>query len=141
MIMLIRRPFLNRFGFSLVEVMLVTALLAILLSLATPSYLGFKQRSQRTQAIAGLLQVASCQERVRAALGMYDTRQCLPTGNQHYNYRFEPPATQASTSFRVFAEPVETRSTDKCGAMILDQDGHRSVGNSNADTSRCWAGR
>ena len=132
---------LNKCGFSLVEVMIVTALLAILLSLATPSYMGFKQRSQRAEAIASLLQVASCQERVRAADGMYDTRQCLPAGNKHYGYRFEPPEEQVSASYKVFAEPTVAQSADQCGAMILDQDGHRSVGNSKADIGRCWSGR
>ena len=124
----------------MVEVMMVTALLAIIISLATPAYRGFTLRSHRTEAISSLLQAAGCQERVNAITSAYDTRQCLPEMSERYGYRFEPPG-QVTPAFRILAEPRASQSTDTCGAIILDQDGYRSVGNGDADTGKCWAGR
>jgi type IV pilus assembly protein PilE len=127
-------------GFSLVEVMLVTALVAILMALATPSYRDFAMRSHRSQAIAGLLQAGACQERMRATTHIYDTRRCLPADDRYYRYRYEPPGRE-TTRFSIFAEPGAAQSGDYCGSLILDQDGKREVGNREADSARCWNGR
>jgi len=128
-------------GFSLIEVMIVTALLAILVALATPGYRHFSQRAYRSAAIAQLLQVASCQERLRAINGAYDTRTCLPNDDQHYRYRYEVPGEAATLLFKVAAEPYASQATDECGAISLDQYGDRAVGSESAETTRCWSGR
>jgi type IV pilus assembly protein PilE len=127
-------------GFSLVEIMIVSALLAILISVAIPAYRDFTLRAHRAEAIASLMQLAGCQERIRAVTGAYDTRQCLPGASDRYGYQFEPGA-QKTFVFRVTAIPHASQSADRCGSLILDQDGFRNVGNLNADTNRCWGGR
>ncbi len=121
--------------------MIVTALLAILVALATPGYRHFSQRAYRSAAIAQLMQVASCQERVRAINGAYDTRTCLPVDDQHYLYRYKGPAEAETLLFKVMAQPRASQETDSCGSISLDQDGGRTVGNESADTERCWSGR
>ena len=133
------RPFHR--GFSLIEVMIVTALLAILVSLATPSFRIFTQRAHRSVAISQLLQVASCQERVRALSGAYDTRKCLPLDDRHYRYRYAAPGEPETLLFKVLAQPQAAQETDACGSISLDQHGDRTVGNESADTARCWSGR
>ena len=128
-------------GFSLIEVMIVTALLVILVALATPGFRIFTQRAHRSDAIAHLMQVASCQERVRAINGAYDTRKCLPPDDRHYRYRYEAPVEAETLFFKVEAQPHASQETDVCGSISLDQEGDRTVGNDSADTERCWAGR
>ena len=126
-------------GFSLIEVMIVTAQLAILVSLAVPGFRSFSQRAHRSEAISHLMQVASCQERVRAISGAYDTRACLPVDDQHYRYRYAAPAEAETLAFTVLAQPHASQETDRCGSIILDQNGDRAVGNADADTVRCWS--
>jgi type IV pilus assembly protein PilE len=128
-------------GFSMVELMIVTALLALIMTLAVPSFRGLTLRAHRTEAISGLLQAASCQERVRAASGLYDTARCLPAVSDRYSYRFDPPGMGDTPSFSVYAEPLGAQSADGCGTMILGHDGRRQVDGSTSDVHRCWTGR
>mgnify|MGYP003633985984 FL=1 len=50
-------------GFTLVEIMIVLAIIAILFSIAVPSYRTFTQKSQRTEGQALLLEVQTYLER------------------------------------------------------------------------------
>jgi type IV pilus assembly protein PilE len=128
-------------GYSLVEIMLVLGLLGIILSLATPGYHEFRLRSHRTVAIAKLIEAAGCQERIRATRGRYDTAYCLPQADSRYRYRFEPASTPGTATFTVFAEPQLAGFTDKCGALTLDQDGSKGIGDDSMDRWECWSGR
>ena len=121
--------------------MIVIAIIAILLTLATPAFRNFSLRSQRTIAITELLQVAACQERMRAEAGMYNTATCLPLPNQHYRYQYQAPGVSSAKSFRVIAMPYQGQLKDSCGALMLDQGGYREVGNKNADIGKCWSSR
>ena len=121
--------------------MIVIAIIAILLTLATPAFRNFSLRSQRTIAITELLQVAACQERMRAAAGMYNTATCLPSPNQYYRYQYQAPGLSSANSFKVIAMPIQGQLKDSCGALMLDQGGYREVGNNNADVGKCWSSR
>ncbi len=128
-------------GFSLIELMIVTVMLAILLTLAVPSYREFAMRSHRTVAITRLMQVASCQERIRAEAAFYNTGVCLPTSDQHYRYRYELPGQTGTSVFSALAIPVNTQLKDVCGTLQLNQDGYREIGNKKANAGKCWAGK
>lgn len=125
----------------MVEVMIATALVALIMTLAFPSFRGITLRAHRTGAISLLLQAAGCQERVRAAAGLYDTGKCLPAETDRYSYRFEPPNASATASYRIVAVPLKAQSADRCGALMLDHDGHRETGGVFADAGKCWVGR
>jgi Tfp pilus assembly protein PilE len=116
-------------------------MLAILMSLAAPSYKAFSQRSQRIVAITELLQVASCQERTKAISGHYNTSICLPKRNFHYSYTYATPELSKSDKFTVIAQPIGAQLHDKCDWISLDHDGHRQVGNKARDIGQCWRGR
>jgi prepilin-type N-terminal cleavage/methylation domain-containing protein len=49
-----RRPAREESGFSLIELLIALVVLAILLAIAVPSYLGFDRRADRTAAQANL---------------------------------------------------------------------------------------
>ena len=133
--------FVRNSGFSLIELIIVTAMLAILLTLAAPSYREFSLRSHRTVAISRLVTIASCQERIRATAGFYHTGVCLPVSDTHYRYNYEHPGIGSTTTYMATATPIHAQLKDRCGAMSLDQDGRRAIGNNTAETGRCWAGR
>jgi len=125
-------------GFSLIEIMVVLVVVALLASLALPGYRQFVNRSYRTDAIAQLMRVASCQERVRATHGAYDTGRCLPTAPVRYQMAYRQ---DAGTGFTVLARPVGIQSEDPCGTLILEHTGGRGVSAQGADVDRCWSGR
>ena len=123
------------------ELLVVITILAILVSLALPSYRSYWQRVNRTEAVSALLELASCQERVFATTGRFDTTRCVPVGLDHYAVRIDPPNTTASLRFNAWADPVEAQNQDPCGSLGLDQTGLRQVTGDSMDPSKCWHAR
>jgi type IV pilus assembly protein PilE len=130
----------SRGGWSLLELMIVVAVLAILLGIAIPSYRIYLQRAHRAEAINTLLQIAGCQERVRSETGFYDTTRCLrQTTGAGYRIRLQPVRQRDSLRFEVIASPV--RASDDCGELSIDQSGTRRIGGDARRFADCWSGR
>lgn len=128
-------------GMTLIELIIVMAVMGILLSLAVPSYQGYMLRVHRTEAIRMLLQASMCQQRVYAGRGSYDTNQCHP-GSEHKRYEvsYNPPDTQGRT-YIAMAIPKGAQLADACGSLSLDQSGARSISAGNISVMKCWNGR
>jgi len=128
-------------GFSLPELVIVLAVLAVLLTIAVPSYQHYVGRVERADAIRLLLSVAGCQERIRANTGFYDTTQCVGgLDNDAYGFRIQPPGSTSSSGFEVIAEPKHENGSG-CGALSLDHTGTRNAGSEKGTLSTCWGGR
>jgi len=131
----------NGGGYSLLELLIVVVVMAVLLTIAIPSYRQYSQRAERADAIRGLLSVASCQERIRAATGFYDTTQCIyGLDSQSYHFRINPPADSTSEGFEALAEPVY-KNDNSCGSLSLDHTGARGISVENGSLPACWGGR
>ncbi len=128
-------------GVTLIELVIVVAVVGILLSTAVPGYRSYMLRVHRTEAIRLLLQASMCQERVRASDGQYDTNQCIHTTEApHYQLSYEPAATQ-SHSFLAVATPVGTQQSDACGSLTIDQNGVRKISEEDISIAKCWSAR
>jgi type IV pilus assembly protein PilE len=128
-------------GFTLVEVVLVVALLALLVTLAAPSYQAFLLRAHRSDAMAQLMDVAACQERTRAGSGAYDTTGCLPPPSARYVFYYLSDTAPMAPYYRAAARPRGAQAADPCGELQLDSLGSRAVSSRDASASHCWAGR
>ena len=127
-------------GLSLLELLVVLMISAILLSIATPVYLGHAQRAQRADAIRTLLETSSCQERVRASTGFYDTTRCMPDkGHDAYLFDLLPVSESKTLEFTARATP--RARDDRCGALWLDHRGTRGVSEGVSRVDDCWGGR
>ena len=135
------QPYPGAPGMSLIEIVIVMALVGILLSLATPNYLQFVARAHRTDAVVQLLSTAACQERIHASRGSYDTRLCLPAAGSHYQLEYDTGEKGQSQLFTVSAHPIGVQTRDRCGALSLNQSGIRGVSAAGADILRCWSSR
>ena len=128
-------------GFTILELVVALAIVALLLALALPGYQRYQQRAERAEAVRQLLAAAACQERLRADTGYFDTTRCLDSmAGGAYALRFEPAAQTTSLSFTVIAEPTSAGQAGDCGSLSLDQAGTRGIGG-DGRVGDCWGGR
>lgn len=139
---MIRKPGLARpDGMTLIELLIVVAVMGILLAIVVPNYRSHMLRVHRSEAIRMLLLASMCQQRVFAVDGKYDTNRCLPsTGYQAYQLSYDPAASRGGT-YRVLASPKASQQADPCGRLSLDQNGTRGVSATGVDAIKCWNGR
>ena len=121
-------------GFTLVELMIVVAIVAILVALALPSYARYVRKANRGEAQQLLLNWANNEEIWRAAHTTYadETGIAVPTHDKYtfwVDYESEP-------AFWLTADPQNDQANDEergvdCDPLTLDQ--------SNAKTpAECW---
>ncbi len=133
-------------GFTLIEVMIVVAVIGILTSIALPSYQEYVRRGHRAEARAGLLQAGQWLERAATATGSYPTG-ALPAAlatvaGQRYTIAIGSEAT--ASSYTLSASPQGAQASDKCGTFTLMQSGAQGVTVSGASgsaslTAECWS--
>jgi len=128
-------------GFSLIEVMFVTALVAILAALAYPSYTEHIARARRADARATLMEAAQFMERYYAAKGSYADAtlparlQASPAGSAAPSYAVALTADAAT--YKVTATPA-AHLGDPCGELSLTNTGVRARGGAGLTNEQCW---
>jgi type IV pilus assembly protein PilE len=146
-------------GLTLIELMVVIAIVSLLVSIALPAYTEHVARARRADARTQLLQVAQFMQRFYAANDNYETDRAdnpvlsqVPANlmkspaDSDPVYTLEiPEATLTRTRFEIRMVPVPggPMATDKCGTFALDSLGVRSVvvgGATNTSSLRdlCW---
>jgi len=126
---------------TLIELIIVVAVVGILMALAVPGYRNYTLRVHRTEAIRMLLQASMCQERLHASRGNYDTSQCHPVSEQqHYQLTYDSPDAQGRT-YIAMAIPTGAQLADPCGSLMLDQSGDRRISAADMSAVKCWNGR
>jgi type IV pilus assembly protein PilE len=129
-------------GFTLVELMVVMAIVAILASFAYSGYRSQVVKTHRSAAKACLTQYASFMERYYTTnnltyVGAVPSLDCAIQGNMAQNYTFGVSGLSA-TAFTVTATRTAAfagRDTT-CGNLSLDNRGARTV--SSGTVADCW---
>lgn len=138
---------LKQHGFTLIEMMIVVAIIGILAAFAYPSYMQHVQKAKRSDAHVGLNEVFQRQERnfilnrtyssTLTGLGYSSNTPATPEGE----YTLALSGVTA-TAFTVTATPVsgKTQASDnKCKSISLDQRGAKSAKDSSNNASTvCW---
>jgi type IV pilus assembly protein PilE len=141
-------------GFSLIELLTALVIVAILASIAIPTYTSQVRRSRRTEARTAVLDLASREERLFSTTTAYSNTPSdvgygasgstfpIAVGSGYYNVSVTvaagPPA-----GFTVTATPIAGKGQDKdtqCASFSVDEAGRQTSKDSSSSdsSSTCW---
>jgi len=128
-------------GFSLIELLIVVAVLGVIFAVAYPSYYSYVLKTHRTDGKSALVNLANDMEKYYFTHNEYPAtiatlRQNSTSDDGHYEL-----AVDAATArgFELSAKPVGQQSKDKhCGTFTLDSDGIKGIRNGAGSAERCW---
>jgi type IV pilus assembly protein PilE len=123
-------------GFTLIELMVVTVVVALLLAIAVPSYNEYVLRGHRANAQAALTDIAGRQQQFlldsRAYASTLEELRFAVDADVATRYAFGiAVGAAAPPGFTVTATPKGSQAADKCGAMSIDQAARR-------EPPGCW---
>ncbi|MBN3860844.1 prepilin-type N-terminal cleavage/methylation domain-containing protein [Pseudomonas frederiksbergensis] len=125
-------------GFTLIEIMIVIAIIGIVITIGYPSLTEYVKKGRRTE-VAGLLsEQAQILERFYSKNNVYTNATGLSTGNDFYT--ITPTLTDQTFLLTATRKAGSTMASDKCGDFTLTNTGVRSMVNatSGLTTKDCW---
>ena len=114
-------------GFTLIELMVTVVIVAILASIAIPSYRQYVIRGNRTAAQAVMMEIATRQQQYFVANRVYATADELgfalpPEVADNYDFAIEVrPAEEPPPGFEIRFEAIESQASD--GDLTLNSEG------------------
>ena len=127
-------------GFTLIELMIVVAIVGILAVVALPSYRDYVLQANRGDAKAELMRLSQEQEKWRASNTTYGTLANLGGGVTLANYALTVPEN-TGTAFTITATATGeqlTGDTD-CKTFSIDEAGATtSTDSTDAASTGCW---
>lgn len=156
--MLIRLRERSQKGFTLIELMVVIAIIAGLVAIAVPSYQDYVVRSNRTDLQSHLMRLASDLERYKSqqlsyrgvTLAMINGGVATYpiSGGARYNLVLNLlPSAATATSWTLVATPAAGNTQVGDGALSIDSQGRRcwnpasDAGCNLADPAQAWSSK
>lgn len=131
--------FKSHLGITLIELMVVVAIVGILAAVGYPNYQDYVRRSKRADAQAIMTEDAQFLERYFTTNGTYagavlPKTQSPANGTATPDYQIAPALTP--TTYLITATPTAPFSDPSCGNLTIDQTGNR--GASAGSVADCW---
>ena len=144
-------------GFTLIEMMIVVAIVAILTAIAVPNYTRYVERGRRAEARELMMRVASAEERYYTNFNRYtaDITSAAPVGlglpnlrSEHYTVAVVLGATNQQYTIQATAPATfpaghpnagrpNPQARDRCGVLTLTNAGVRNQSGTTTNGA-CW---
>ena len=124
-------------GFTLIELMIVVAIIGILAAISYPSYQQYVEKSRRVDAMTVLMEASQFMERSYTLDNEYPTSLPDPltesptSGSKTFYSIAIDENLSDKQSYTLVAQPVGVQASDDCGDLSLSNTGARAP----AD---CW---
>ena len=140
----------NHKGFTLVELMIVVAIVGILAAIAYPSYQEQVRKSRRADCAGELTLLANAMERFFTLNGTYTGASVTganpifpdecPIDGGTASYDFDVNVTNLGLGYTVTAAPKGPQAGDKCGTLTLTHTGDQDVSGATGGMTKaeCW---
>ena len=140
-------------GFSLIELMIVLVIIAILVTIAYPSYREHISRGRRSDGQSALLDLASRLERyysqqnsyIGATVGTGGANDIRSSNTSPEGWYTLSITTQTASAFTIRATPRNAQSTDdrRCQTLTLTNLGVKGItagpsGSPTGTVTQCW---
>lgn len=127
-------------GFTLLELMIVVAIIGILASIAYPSYIESIRKSNRADAKSTMLQVANQEERFFTENNAYGSIVAIgnatdPVPSASRKHNITVVLANADATYTITASPVQADPT--CGSLTITNTG-ATANSAGAAVGICW---
>ncbi|WP_426204538.1 type IV pilin protein [Pseudomonas sp. TWP3-1] len=125
-------------GFTLIEIMIVIAIIGIVITIAAPSLTEYVKKGRRAEVVSLLSEQSQILERFYSKNNIYTGITGLSTGNDFYT--ITPTITDQTFLLTAARKTGTAMATDKCGDFTLTNTGVRSMNNATTGltTKDCW---
>ncbi len=128
-------------GFTLIELMVVVAIIGIISAIAFPSYESYMKKSRRADAKVALTTIADRQERSYLQNNTYSTTLAAINMNATSDEGYYKLAivSATATAFQATATAQGAQLSDtKCKSFSIDSIGAKISNGGPGDANNCW---
>lgn len=128
-------------GFTLIELMIVIAIIGILAGIAYPSYTAYVERGRRSDGQSALLDLSHRMDQYFSENKSYEGATLAQLGVKAISpegYYTLSIGNLSNNTFTTNATPTGAQNGDSCGTLTINQLGQRGFTGANAAAADCW---